>query len=138
MAEMTRDEVFEWLRSGVGWVRLATVDRDGYPHVVPLGYFMVDDEIVLSMRGQREANVRRNPKVGLCFDAGTQMSDLKGVVIRGDARLVEDHDELVELARAGARARGVSEDELPSEPPRGRTYIRVTPVKVASWDNAKR
>jgi hypothetical protein len=70
MAEMTRDEVFEWLREGAGYARLATNGRDGYPHVVPLGYFMLDEDVILNMRGQREANVRRDPKVSICWDAG--------------------------------------------------------------------
>lgn len=138
MAEMTRDEVFEWLRSGAGWVRLATNGRDGYPHVVPLGYFMLGDEVVLNMRGQREANVRRDPKVSLCWDTGTGMADLKGVVVRGTARLVEDEAGRLELTREGARARGVAEDELPTEARPGRSFAVVTIEHIASWNNAKR
>lgn len=137
MAEMTRDEVFEWLRSGAGWVRLATVDRNGYPHIVPLGYFVRGEEVVLNMRGQREVNVRRNPKVGLVWDAGTGMSDLKGVVARGTARLVEDDAGRLELTREAARARGVPEAELPTEARPGRSFAVVTLEHVASWDNAK-
>lgn len=137
MAEMTRDEVYAWLDGGAGWARLATIGRDGYPHVVPLGYFRDGDDIILNMRGQREANVRRNPRVCIVFDAGTQMSDLKGVVIQGDATLVEDPEERLELTRAAARARGVPEAELPTEARPGRTFARVTPRKIASWDNSK-
>ncbi len=134
---MTRDEVYEWLDSGAGWVRVATIGSDGYPHVVPLGYFRLGDEIVLNMRGQREANVRRNPKVCLVFDQGTQMSDLKGAVIRGDATLVEDPEERLELTRAAARARGVPEAELPTEARPGRSFARVRIRSIASWDNSK-
>jgi len=138
MAEMTRDEVFEWLRSDAGYVNLATNGHDGYPHVVPLGYFMLAAEVVLNMRGQREADVRRDPRVCLSWDAGTQLSDLKGVVIRGNARLVEDPEGCLELTRAGARARGVPDAELPTEARPGRSFAVVTPQKIASWDNAKR
>ena len=138
MAELTRDEVYAWLDDGPQWIRLATVGRDGYPHVVPLGYFRLGDEIVLNMRGQREANVRRNPKVSLVLDAGTKMNDLKGIVIQGDATLIEDPAERLELTRAAARARGVPADQLPTEARAGRTFARVRPVKIASWDNSKR
>lgn len=138
MAEMTREEVYAWLDNGPPWTRLATVGPDGYPHVVPLGYFRLGDEIILNMRGQREANVRRNPKVSLVIDAGTNMSDLKGVVIRGNATLVEDPAGCLELTRAGARARGVAEDQLPTEARPGRSFARVTMDRIASWDNAKR
>lgn len=134
---MTRDEVFEWLRAGAGWVRLATNGHDGYPHIVPLGYFVLGDEVVLNMRGQREANVRRDPRVSLSWDAGTEMSDLKGVVARGTARIVDDREGCLELTRAAARARGVAEDELPTEPRPGRSFARVTVERIASWDNSK-
>jgi nitroimidazol reductase NimA-like FMN-containing flavoprotein (pyridoxamine 5'-phosphate oxidase superfamily) len=138
MAEMTRDEVYQWLREGAGWVRLGTIGRDGYPHVVPLGYSVVGEEIVLNMRGQHESNVRRNPAVSLCFDSGSSMSDLRGVVIQGDARLVEDDAGRLELTRATARARGVAEAELPTEARPGRSFARVTVKKIASWDNTRR
>jgi nitroimidazol reductase NimA-like FMN-containing flavoprotein (pyridoxamine 5'-phosphate oxidase superfamily) len=138
MAEMTRDEVYEWLNAGAGYVRLATNGRDGYPHVVPLGYFVLDEEIVLNMRGQREVNVRRDPKVSLCWDAGTSMADLKGVVVRGTARMVDDPAGRLELTRAGARAQGVAEAALPTEARPGRNFAVVKVEHIASWDNAKR
>ncbi|MCB9490684.1 MAG: hypothetical protein H6674_01290 [Dehalococcoidia bacterium] len=58
MAEMTRDEVFQWLKDGAGYVRRGTNGKDGYPHVVPLGYFK-GEEIVLNMH----ASVRRTSGV---------------------------------------------------------------------------
>ncbi|MGE3961510.1 MAG: pyridoxamine 5'-phosphate oxidase family protein [Dehalococcoidia bacterium] len=137
MAEMTRDEVFQWLKDGAGYVRLGTNGKDGYPHVVPLGYFVMGEEIVLNMRGQREANVRRDPRVCLTWDAGTSMADLKGVVIRGTARMVDDPAGCLELTREGARQRGVAEAELPTEARRGRNFAVVKVDKLASWDNTK-
>ncbi|MFA7249863.1 MAG: pyridoxamine 5'-phosphate oxidase family protein [Dehalococcoidia bacterium] len=137
MAEMTRDEIYAWLDHGPQWLRVATVGSDGYPHIVPLGYFRQGDDIVIHMRGQRRVNVRRNPSVCLLLDAGSARNDLKGVVIQGDATLVEDPADLIELTRAGARARGVPEDQLPTEARRGRVFARIRPVKFASWDNSK-
>ncbi|MDA0270265.1 MAG: pyridoxamine 5'-phosphate oxidase family protein [Chloroflexi bacterium] len=138
MAEMTREEVYAWLDKGPQWTRMATIGKDGYPHVVPLGYFRLGDEIILNMRGQHELNVRRNPKVSLVMDEGSSMTDLKGAIIRGDATLVEDPAGCLELTRAGARARGVAEDQLPTEPRPNRSFARVKIDRIASWDNAKR
>jgi nitroimidazol reductase NimA-like FMN-containing flavoprotein (pyridoxamine 5'-phosphate oxidase superfamily) len=138
MAGMTREEVYAWLDKGPQWTRLATIGKDGYPHVVPLGYFRLGDEIILNMRGQHELNVRRNPKVSLLMDEGSSMTELKGAIIRGDATLVEDPAGCLELTRAGARARGVPEDQLPTEPRPGRSFARVKIDRIASWDNAKR
>lgn len=138
MAEMTREEVYAWLDHGPQWARLATIGKDGYPHVVPLGYFRLGDELIFNMRGQRWVNIKRNPKVSVAIDEGSGMADLKGVVIRGDAIPVEDPAGCLELTRAGARARGVPEDQLPTEPRPGRTFARVKMDRIASWDNAKR
>jgi nitroimidazol reductase NimA-like FMN-containing flavoprotein (pyridoxamine 5'-phosphate oxidase superfamily) len=132
VAEMTREEIDGWLDDGPRWVHMATIGPGGYPHIVPLGYFRLGDEIVVNMRGQREVNVRRNPKVCLSFDTGTEMSELKGAVITGEATLVEDEATCLELTREAARARGVPEDQLPTEPRPGRTFARIKPVRIAS------
>ena len=138
MAEMTAGEVNAYLDSGPRWGRLATVGRDGYPHVVPLGYFRHDHAFYVNMRGQRLVNARRNPRVCLTVDEGEATGELKGVVIEGDAEVIEDQAQVLELQRANARRRGTPEDKLPTENRGGRPLLRITPRKVASWDNSKR
>jgi nitroimidazol reductase NimA-like FMN-containing flavoprotein (pyridoxamine 5'-phosphate oxidase superfamily) len=135
---MTRDEVMAWLDDGPRWTRVATVGRDGYPHVVPVAYFRLGDEIIVGVRGQREVNLRRNPRVCLVMDEGTDFPSLKGAVITGDATVVDDPAEILELTRAGARARGTAEADLPTTARPGRTFARVVPKKIVSWDNSRR
>ncbi len=137
MAEMTRDEVYAYLDSHGGYAVLSTVGKDGYPHAVPLGYFRQAEEIVLPVRGQRKVNIARNPRVGVTVESGRSMKELKGVVIKGDATLVEDPAAVLELAREGARRRGTAEDQLPTSTRPGAAYVRVRPRKIASWDNSK-
>jgi nitroimidazol reductase NimA-like FMN-containing flavoprotein (pyridoxamine 5'-phosphate oxidase superfamily) len=139
MAEMTRDEAHAFLDSKPGWIALTTLSRSGYPHTVPIGYFRVGDEIVIGCRAgtQKLKNIERNPKVSLMLESGTTMADLRGLVIQGDARTTTDPAELLALARAAARLRGVAEGQLPTEIPAGRAYIRVTPRRYISWDNTK-
>ncbi len=138
MPGMTREEVFEWIRNGPRWGRLATIGRDGYPHVVPLTFFVQGEDVIINARGQRLANIRRNPKIGFVIDGGTDMSNLKGAVLEGDAVLVEDAAERLELAREGMRRRGTAEDKLPTEIAPDRFYIRLNPSKIATWDYANR
>jgi nitroimidazol reductase NimA-like FMN-containing flavoprotein (pyridoxamine 5'-phosphate oxidase superfamily) len=137
MAEMTKEEAFEFLDSRPGWVMLSTIDGRGYPHTVPLGYFRDGDDIYLPARGQRRVNVQRNPKVSLLVEDGQQMADLRGLVIQGDATLIEEPDEVLRLTQTAARKRGVTEDDLPTEVRAGRTYMKVTPRRMRSWDNVK-
>ncbi len=136
---MTKEEAHAFLDSQPGWIHMTTVGGDGYPHTIPLGYFRIDDDVYVSARGksQRRSNVERNPKVCLTLDTGSGMTELKGLVIRGDAALVDDPDEVLRLARESAKQRGTSEADLPSEVRPGTTYIRVSPRSMVSWDNSR-
>lgn len=137
MAEMTPDEVDAYLDSHGGYAVLSTIGKDGYPHAVPLGFFRSGEDVVLPVRGQRKVNIGRNPKVAVTVESGHTMKELKGVVIRGDATLIEEPATVLELWREGARRRGTPDDQLPTEARRGMAYVRVRPRKIASWDNTK-
>jgi nitroimidazol reductase NimA-like FMN-containing flavoprotein (pyridoxamine 5'-phosphate oxidase superfamily) len=134
--KLSDDEVAAYLDSRPGWAVLSTIDADGFPHSVPLGYFRLDRDIVLGVRdGTRKvANIEANPNVSIMLEDGSTMADIRGVMIQGRARIVRESDEALELARAGARARGVPESEWPTAPRPGAAYIRVTPVRTLSWD----
>ena len=134
--ELTETEIEAYLDSRPGWAILSTIDKDGFPHSVPLGYFRLGRDVVMGVRDRtrKVANVERNPNVSVLLEDGSSMADIRGVMLQGRARVVRDHDEALGLARAGARARGVPEADWPSEPRPGAAYIRVTPVRTLSWD----
>ncbi len=136
---LTDAEVEEYLDSRPGWIMLTTIGRDGYPHTVPIGYFRLGDEIYMGCRHptQKTLNVERNPKVSLLVESGGSMQDIKGVMIQGEADLVLDDAERLELMREAARQRGTAEDDLPAEASDGATYIRVRRHRVISWDYAR-
>ena len=137
--KLTPEEVHEFLDSRPGWITLTTIGSDGYPHSIPIGYFRVDDAVYLGCRDatQKVRNVHRNPKVSLSLESGSTMQDIKGVLIQGDASVVNAPNEMLELSRAAARARGAAEADLPSEPNPGAAYIKVVPSRVISWDYSK-
>ncbi|BBY27065.1 pyridoxamine 5'-phosphate oxidase family protein [Mycolicibacterium sediminis] len=133
---MTDEEVEAFLDSRPGWAMLSTIDQDGFPHTVPLGYFRFGHDVVMGVRDgtHKVANVEGNPKVSVMLEDGSTMADIRGVMIQGHARIVREHEEALQLAREGARARGVPESDWPTEPRPGAAYIRVAPVKTRSWD----
>jgi PPOX class probable F420-dependent enzyme len=138
--ELTPEEIDAFLDSRPGWITLTTHSPNGYPHSVPIGYFRRGDEIYIGCRAntQKTRNIERNPKVSLLLESGSTMQDIKGLMIQGDAELVVDDTERLELMRAAAAARGVAEDDLPSEVSPDGAYIRVRPRRFVSWDYAKR
>ncbi len=136
---LTPDEVNEFLDGRSGWITLTTQSPSGYPHSVPIGYFRRGDDIYIGCRApiQNTRNIERNPKVSLMLESGGSMQDIKGLLIQGDAALVLDDAERLELMRAGATARGVAEGDLPTEAAPGGAYIQVQPRHYVSWDYSK-
>jgi nitroimidazol reductase NimA-like FMN-containing flavoprotein (pyridoxamine 5'-phosphate oxidase superfamily) len=134
--KLTDEQIEAYLDSRPGWAILSTIDDDGFPHSVPLGYFRLGHDIVMGVRDgtHKVSNVESNPNVSVLLEDGSSMADIRGVMLQGRARIVRDHDEALELAREGARARGVPESDLPTEPRPGAAYIRMTPVRTRSWD----
>src|SRR5688572_8099642 len=115
---MSDEEIAAYLDSRPSWAILSTIEKDGYPHSVPLGYFRLGRDIVMGVRdGTRKvANVENNPNVSVLLEDGSSMGDIRGVMLQGHARIVREPAEALELAREGARARGVPESEWPTAP----------------------
>lgn len=132
------EEIAAYLDSRPSWAMLSTIDEDGFPHTVPLGYFRLGTDIILGVRdGTRKvANVESNPNVSILLEDGSTMADIRGVMFQGHARIVRERSEALQLAREGARARGVPESEWPTAARPGAAYIRMTPVRTLSWDYA--
>lgn len=136
--KLSDEEIEAFLDSRPGWAMLSTIDEDGFPHTVPLGYFRLGRDIIMGVRdGTRKvANVEGNQNVSVLLEDGSSMADIRGVMFQGHARIVRERSEALELAREGARARGVPESEWPTAPRPGAAYIRVTPVRALSWNYA--
>src|SRR2546425_5394929 len=71
---------------------LATIDKDGFPHVVAMNYFALDGAFYMTSYGkaQKVVNIRRNSKVALMIEAGDEYAELRGVMIRGRCEILED------------------------------------------------
>ncbi|MGJ6121469.1 pyridoxamine 5'-phosphate oxidase family protein [Mycolicibacterium sp. Y3] len=134
--KLSDEEIEDFLDSRPGWATLSTIDKDGFPHSVPLGYFRLGRDIIMGVRdGTRKVtNVESNPNVSIMLEDGSTMADIRGVLLQGRARIVREPREALQLARDGARMRGVPESEWPTAPRPGVVYIRMTPVRTVSWD----
>ena len=134
--KLSDEQIEAYLDSRPAWAILSTIDKDGFPHSVPLGYFRFGRDIIMGVRDgtHKVANVERNPNVSILLEDGSSMADIRGVMFQGRARIVREPVEALQLAREGARARGVPEPEWPTEPRPGAAYIRMTPVRTLSWD----
>jgi len=120
---------------------LATIDKDGYPHVVAMNYFARDGAFYMTSYGkaQKVLNVRRNPRVALMVEAGDEYSELRGVMIRGRCEILEGEA----AVRAAFEGRAVAQAKpAPVNPGAAasapkRVVLKIVPDKVVSWDHRK-
>ena len=137
--KMSKEEVDAFLDSKPGWMMLTTQGKDGYPHTVPIGYFRDGDRIFMGCRDntQKVVNIERNSKVSLAVEDGTTMSDLRGILLRGNAKVVRDDDERLKISRLAAELRGARKDDWPKTASVGAVFIEVDSPRVTSWDYSK-
>ncbi len=118
--------------------RLGTIDEKGFPHVVPMWYVLLNGCVFFSTRVPRKkiGNLRRNPKISFTVDAGERFDDYHGVLIQGDAEVVEDPEITQRFNIASAHRHCGSEEHpyvrlIQSHKAR---IVRLSPVKVLTWD----
>lgn len=140
MTDAELAELFDECRS----LQVATIGRDGAPHLTTLWYCVHDGKIMFETYGksQKVMNLRRDPRLAVLCEAGETYDQLRGVSIRGRAELVEEGDRLIELMKllADHHFPGRTPDELDAmarDLARKRIVVVVHPDKVISWDHRK-
>lgn len=130
---------------------LATLDRDGYPHLVAMSFALdAHGRIVMTSFGkaQKVVNLKRNPRVAVMVEHGLAYDRIKGVMIRGRAEIVEDTEAVLETMRqvvakaARISGKAVEPDSVVitdayRRQAAKRVVIRIHPEKTASWDHSK-
>jgi PPOX class probable F420-dependent enzyme len=141
---MTDDEQAAFLREG-HTLQVASIGPHGYPHQVAMWYALIDGKVHFTTyaRSQKVQNLRRNPRMSVMIETGTPYSELRGLVIEGNATIIEGDTNLA--ARVATMSGSRRPAEPPSAPPSAQTLravvkrvvVRVDPVHVYSWDHRK-
>jgi nitroimidazol reductase NimA-like FMN-containing flavoprotein (pyridoxamine 5'-phosphate oxidase superfamily) len=132
MSSLSKQEARRYLAAKDRWIVLSSLGPDGFPHSVPLGYFLVDDRVVMGCKDgtQKIRNIEREARVSLLWENGRGQTELIAVMIRGLARVVRDDAERLVLKQEAARQRG---EEIPTSVGDGFVYIEVQPSKTLGW-----
>jgi pyridoxamine 5'-phosphate oxidase family protein len=120
MSTFTEKEI-EYLR-GQLLGRMATVGRDGSPHVVPVGFRLDPEDAVIEvgghgMRGSKKwRDLEANPRVAFIVDDLERVDPWtpRGIEVRGRAEL---HEQGGERFGAGWDA----------------AWVRIRPQRIVSW-----
>ena len=132
-------------------VQLATINPDGYPHLVTMYYALVDGKIAFwtYRTSQKALNLARDPRISCLVETGDAYFDLRGVQIQGTVETVTDPDAVYEIgvaigdvmgnarAESAAGADSAAINEYVANAARKRYGYVVEPVRVISWDHAK-
>ena len=139
---MTDAEVSAML-AGSRKLQLATINRDGTPHLVTMFYVMLGGQIAFwtYRSSQKARNLARDPRVTCLVETGKDYFELRGVQVAGRVRCVEDPAGVLEIGRgvaggmAGVPAESV--EEYVAHAARKRVGYVVEPARIVSWDHRK-
>ncbi|GIF93611.1 PPOX class F420-dependent oxidoreductase [Catellatospora chokoriensis] len=131
--DMSPEQVRSFLSGGTRTAKVATVMKDGQPHVMPV-WFVLDGEQIVFTTGAdtvKGRNLRRDPRIALVVE--DDEPPFAFVHVRGRVTL---HEELADLRRfataIGARYMGEprAEEFGHRNAVPGELLVRVTPERV--------
>ena len=108
--EIKSKEKIIWFLSSQQTGRIASIDKNGFPQIIPMNFVFINDVIYLHshIRGEKLDNIRRNKKVGFEVDKSLEflpsyfsdptdasLADTLyiSVVIKGNASIISDKKE---------------------------------------------
>ncbi len=124
-------------------VQIATNDHDGWPHLVAMWYVLIHDQIVFwtYAKSQKAANLRRDAKLTCLVEAGEQYEELRGVQIKGQAIINDDHETVQRIGEViYERYTGTLNDttrQMVVAQAAKRVVVFVEPKEIVSWDHRK-
>jgi PPOX class probable F420-dependent enzyme len=140
---MSPVEMWDFIR-GQKSLQVATLNRDGSPHLTTLWFAVVDGEIVFEtfVKSQKLVNLERDPRIAVLLEDGSAYDELRGVSITGRAEL---HRDPRLLRRFAAEIIQRNRPEVPEaaleQAAAGmavkRAAVVVKPEKITSWDHRK-
>lgn len=128
----------------------ATIGQDGFAHLMPLWYVMRADDVWswTFAKSQKVRNLERDPRATLQVEAGSEYSELRGVMLKCDVTVHRGTERVAELGRElfmryreggpdapGELDQAVREMVLAQAPKRVALQFRVR--SRATWDHRK-
>ena len=141
---MSDAEIRDFLASNIK-VQVASIGRDGMPHLTTLFYVVLDGRICFwtYATSQKVRNLERDPRISALVETGKDYEELAGVSVQGTAEIVRDPDGIRRIGTAVVAAMSGGADlgdlgrDIVEHQVTKRVGIVITPTKVASWDHAK-
>lgn len=90
MPKLTSEEFDTFLDERGHLARIATVDADGLPRVLPLWFIAIDGQLLFTPRSPAVIwkNIVRDPRIGICIDE--EASPWRKITVQGLVRVVHE------------------------------------------------
>ncbi len=142
LIKMTPDEVDAFLHE-THTMNVATIGRDGRPHLVAMWYGFLGDAPAFWTFGksQKVINLQRDPRITCLVEDGDEYSQLRGVEIVGTGTITTDPDDIIAIGLSTSQ-RHTGADPDAARPfveaqATKRVGVRIEVEKVVSWDHRK-
>jgi PPOX class probable F420-dependent enzyme len=131
--DMTPEQVRSFISHGTRTAKVATVMKDGQPHVMPVWFVLDGERIVFTTAANtiKGRNLQRDPRIALVVE--NDEPPFAFVHVRGRVTIHEDLDELRQFATSiGSRYMGEdrSEEFGKRNAVTGELLVRVIPERI--------
>ncbi len=124
-------------------LQVATIDHDGWPHLIAMWYVLINDQIAFwtYAKSQKVVNLRRDDRLTCLVETGERYDELRGVQIKGRAIINDDRETVQRIGEAiWVRLTGSLNDttrQMVEAQAAKRVVVFVKPVEIVSWDHQK-
>jgi PPOX class probable F420-dependent enzyme len=142
LIRMNDEEIHAFLQAQ-RTLQVATIDHDGWPHLIAMWYVYLNDQIAFwtYAKSQKVVNLRRDDRLTCLVETGERYDELRGVQIKGRAIISDDRETVQRIGEAvwehitgslNENTRWMIEAQAGK-----RVAVFVEPVEIVSWDHRK-
>ena len=128
-------------------LQIGTINKDGSPHLATMWYFYDGESFIFHTytKSQKILNLKRDSRITVLAEAGTEYSDLQGVIGYGNTEIINGKDNQEEVIRymeiVGSKyIKGEDSAQyfevMKLQSPK-RSVVIVKPSRFISWDHTK-
>ena len=144
--KMSEEELSSFLQKQIS-LQIGTINKDGSPHLTTMWYLYDGESFIFHTytKSQKIINLKRDSRITLLTEAGSQYSDLQGIIVYGNAEIINGKDSLEEVIRYMEMVgeKYIKDEEgaqyiegMKLQAPK-RSVVIVKPSKFISWDHTK-
>ena len=140
---MSAEEVAAFIEAGRR-AQVGTNDARGWPHVVPMSYFVDQGELLFwtDPESRKVRNLRADDRMTCLVEAGDRFEEFRAVQIFGRAKIINDYEQSVAagkrlLSRYAGGHLQPDHEAYVVVLAHQRVILRLHAERIVSWDHAK-